>query len=165
VVELLGELREYLLQFGGHAGAGGFSIEEEKVEPFAEAFHAVCAERLREVEREPSVEADTEVQLAELSPAIVRELKRFEPLGIGNPGPQLLVRSLEVKAIKLLKDAHLKVSLSDGKSTISGMMWRTTEHPALQVGNRVDVVGKADLNTFFGRTELQMNLQAVEESL
>lgn len=162
VVQLLGSLSEYLLQFGGHDGAGGFSLEETKVKQFADAFNSKCDELLREVETEPSVEADTEADLGELTPAIVRELKRFEPLGVGNPSPQLLLRSLRVKAIKLLKDAHLKATLTDGKNLISGMMWRTKEHPALKVGNSVDVVGKADINTFFGNAELQMNLQAVE---
>ncbi len=117
---------------------------------------------MAEIEKEPVVQADTECGLAELTPAIIEELKRFEPLGIGNPGPQLMLRKLEVKAIKLLKDAHIKATLSDGKKTIAGMMWRTTEHPALQPGNSVTVVGKPDLNTYFGHTELQMNLQAVE---
>ena len=162
VVELLSSVSDHLIQFGGHDGAGGFSLEEDKVEKFAEAFNEACTERLKTVETEPSIEADTECELAELTPAIVKELRRFEPLGMGNPGPQLLLRRLEVKAIKSLKNAHIKASLSDGKNVISGMMWRTKEHPALQVGNTVDVVGKADLNTFFGHTELQMNLQAVE---
>lgn len=165
VIELLSSLSSYLIQFGGHEGAGGFSLQEGAEEEFAGAFDEKCGEMLQGVETEPSVEADTEAQLAEITPAIVRELKRFEPLGVGNSGPQLLVRGLEVRSVKVLKDAHLKVSLADGRNVISGMMWRTAEHPALHVGNRVDVVGKADLNTFFGRTELQMTLQAVEDAV
>ena len=164
VIELLSSLSSYLVQFGGHEGAGGFSLQVDAEEEFANAFDQKCAEMLEGIEKEPSVEADTEAQLAEITPAIVRELKRFEPLGVGNPGPQLLVRGLEVRAVKVLKESHLKVTLGDGNNAISGMMWRTPEHSALRVGNRVDVVGKADLNTFFGQTELQMNLQAVEES-
>ena len=164
VIELLSSLSSYLIQFGGHEGAGGFSLQEGVEEEFARAFDAQCREMLEGVETEPSVEADTEAQLAEITPAIVRELKRFEPLGVGNPGPQLLVRGLEVRSVKVLKESHLKVSLADGRNVISGMMWRTPEHPAIHVGNRVDIVGKADLNTFFGQTELQLNLQAVQDS-
>ena len=162
VVEILKEVNEYLMQYGGHAGAGGFSIEEDKVEDFAKAFSEVSAKHIASVERSPIVHADTESSLSELTPAIVRELKRFEPLGIGNPSPQILLRELTVKEVKLLKGAHLKAILSDGKRTIAGLMWKKTEHPALKVGNIVTVTGKVDLNTYFGNTEMQMNLQAVE---
>ncbi|MCI5066339.1 single-stranded-DNA-specific exonuclease RecJ [bacterium] len=164
VVELLSRVQDHLIQFGGHDGAGGFSLAEENVEMFARAFEAESKEMLKDIETHPTVEADTECNLSELTPAVVRELRRFEPLGIGNPSPQLLLRSLKVKSIKLLKDAHIKATLSDGKHEISGMMWRTVSHPALVVGHTVDIVGKADLNTYFGNTEMQINLQAVQLS-
>ncbi|MCB0321779.1 MAG: hypothetical protein KDD60_12705, partial [Bdellovibrionales bacterium] len=113
VVEVLSATSQHLEKFGGHAGAGGFSIREEMLEPFAEAFEQECAKAIREVSKEPVVNADTICDLNEITPAIVHEMKRFEPLGMGNPGPQIMLQGLEVRDVKTLKNAHLKATLSN----------------------------------------------------
>ncbi len=162
VVEALAECGEHLIKYGGHEGAGGLSVEEGKLEEFAEAFIRVCDERLRDKSGGPIAEADTEVTLEELDLRLVEEFQQFAPFGMGNPNPQLLVKGLKVVEVRVLKDTHLKTTLSDGKRMISGLMWRQTSHPALVQGSRVNVVCRPDASTFNGRTELQANLQAIE---
>ena len=83
---------------------------------------------------------------------------------MGNPQPVVLVKKLLVKELKTLKDAHLKVLLSDGKNYIEGLMWRQTSHPALAIGNTVDVAARPDSNSYRGATTLQLTLQAAEIS-
>lgn len=161
VVEALESVSSHLIKFGGHEGAGGFSVKASGVEKFAEAFNAECAKRLREIETMPAAEADTEVSLRELSMDLINELRSLGPFGMGNPTPQLLTRKLRVLAVKQLKSAHLKATLTDGVTTVSGLMWRQIEHPALVVGEDVDVVYRPEVSSFNGVTELQMNLQAV----
>lgn len=164
VVEALSKASTHLEKFGGHEGAGGFSVKKDKIEKFRDAFLAICEKDLQEIETNPFVEADTRATLGELTPALVKELKAFEPFGVGNPGPVLVVDDLEVKEVKTLKNAHLKVMLTDGKYMIPALMWRRTSHPALVVGKKVCVAGKPDLNNFRGMNELQLTLQAVEQS-
>ncbi|RMG45360.1 MAG: hypothetical protein D6719_00315, partial [Candidatus Dadabacteria bacterium] len=164
VIETLEALSEYLIKFGGHEGAGGFSIAADRVLEFAEAFNEECKKRLDDIETEPSAVADTESSLSEINRELVSELQAFAPFGIGNPSPLLLVRNLKVMDVKILKDAHLKVTFSDGSRYICGLMWYKTGHPALLTGARVDVVAKPDTNTFNGITELQLHLHAVERA-
>lgn len=162
VINALGAVREYLVKFGGHEGAGGFSVLDEHVEQFRDAFTAECARQLAALEVVPYVDADTEALLEECTVPLVRELADLAPFGMGNPSPVLLIRNLLVKEIKVLKDAHLKVLLSDGKRFITGLMWRHTSHPALIVGSRVSIACKPDINSFNGSNEVQAILQAVE---
>lgn len=162
VVESLKELSPLLEKFGGHEGAGGFSVSENHLAEFVEGFESLCEERLRTLETSPSVLADTEASLLEVTPAVIQELKKFEPLGVGNPGPVLLLDSLTVESVKVLKDAHLKLSLSDGNRAIDAIMWRRAEHPAVFQGARVRIAGKPELNTFLGYAKPQVNLQAIE---
>jgi single-stranded-DNA-specific exonuclease len=162
VVEALGAVGEHLLKFGGHEGAGGFSVEASKLEGFAEAFVEECGRRLEGIETSPFAEADTEVALGEISLDLVNELKRLAPFGMGNPNPQLLVKGLKVMDLRTLKGTHLKATLSDGSRFMAGMLWRQTTHPALEKGALVNVAIRADYNTFNGVTELQGNLQAIE---
>lgn len=162
VVGTLNALKEHLIKCGGHEGAGGFSIEFEKVEAFAEGFRTLCQDALSKIEKDPSVWADTEVSLTELKLATVRELQGFEPFGVGNASPQLMAKGLTVKEITVLKDTHLKVQFSDGGRSLVGFLWRQTEHPALKTGASVNVVFKPDINTYNGSSTIQANLQAIE---
>ena len=161
VIGALSEVGDLLEKFGGHEGAGGFSLNPDNAAQFKLAFETTTAKHLAKIEVEPYISADSEVSFSELSIPLVEELRCFAPLGVGNPGPVLLTRNLEVQSIKVLKHAHLKVQLSDGKQTISGLMWRITSHPDLVVGARVDVAFKPDVNNFGGYRELQLNIQGL----
>jgi single-stranded-DNA-specific exonuclease len=163
VVETLAALQQHLLKFGGHEGAGGFSVKHENLEEFCKAFDAECEKRLQKIETVPYVEADAEARLEDCSIDLVRELASLAPFGMGNPTPMILLTDLLVKEVRVLKDAHLKVLFSDGRRFITGLMWRQTSHPALQPGKRVRIACKPDINTFNGAQELQATLQAVEE--
>lgn len=162
VVEVLGAVGAHLLKYGGHEGAGGFSLAAEKVHLFAESFDRECRERMRTLDTEPRAEADTELSLAELDADLIEQLKSFAPFGMGNPAPMVLIDGLKVKETRVLKGAHLKVLLTDGVRYLNGLMWRQTSHPRLVPGNTVRVVCRPELSTYSGVTELQANLQAVE---
>ena len=164
VVEALADVGANLIKFGGHDGAGGFSVAENKLEDFKTAFEATCAERLKQIDTEPSVDADTEIELHEVSKGLVNELQRFAPFGIGNPGPTLLARNVHVIEVRDIKGAHLKVHLSDGTRHISGLMWRTTEHPALYPHAKVNIAFRPEISSFNGIEEVQATLQAVEHA-
>lgn len=162
VVEALGGVRQHLLKFGGHEGAGGFSVDRKKVEKFAEAWNEECKRRLQSLELEPAIDADTEVRLGDIDTRLVEECKKFAPFGMGNPSPQLLVRGVEVTEVRTLKGTHSKVIISDGKAFLSGVFWRVAHHPALHVGAKVDIVFKPEISTYSGFAELVGNIQAVE---
>jgi single-stranded-DNA-specific exonuclease len=162
VVEALASVKEHLIKFGGHEGAGGFSVHEDNVLAFKAAFVAECAKRLEKIEKEPFVDVDTEANLEECTPLLVKQLEGLAPFGMGNPAPVVLLKGLTVKESRVLKDAHLKVLLTDGKRFITGLMWRQTSHPALQVGNKVMIACKPDINNYGGNQELQATLLAVE---
>ncbi|MBX7136360.1 MAG: single-stranded-DNA-specific exonuclease RecJ [Oligoflexia bacterium] len=164
VVEALEACAEHLIKCGGHEGAGGFSVEEARIEAFKEAFEAECARRLDSIEVVPYAEADTEAQLEDIEMDLVHELEQFAPFGMGNPGPQILLAGLKVVEVKILKNAHLKATFSDGKRYLAGFLWRQTSHPALNVGATVNVVCKPDYSVFNGQTEIQANLQAIEKA-
>ncbi len=162
VIGALSEVGSTLLKFGGHDGAGGLSVAADRIEEFAEAFQAACQISLSKINTEPYVLADTEVGLADIKLPVVKELQSFEPFGVGNASPQLLVRNVEVKEITLLKDLHIKAQFSDGQRSLAGFLWRQNSHPALNIGAKVNLVFKPDINTYKGNSSIQANLQAVE---
>lgn len=162
VVSALGKVGSHLLKFGGHAGAGGFAVEKGNLEGFAEAFIAECAARLEEIDSVPYVDADAEALLSDISLPLVNELERLSPFGMGNPRPVLLVRDVSILDVKVLKNAHLKMILSDGRVRVPGLMWSRTSHPAVVPGRKVVIACRPDTSTYNGITELSAELVAVE---
>ena len=164
VIGALAKVSKHLVKYGGHEGAGGFSVEHKRIEEFTIAFNLECKRQLKDLETEPYAEADTEVGLHDLSLDLVKELDAFSPFGMGNPGPLLFAKDLRVLDIKILKDTHLKTTLTDGQRYISAFLWRHKNHPALKSGSMVNVAFKPDINTFNGTIEIQANLQAIEST-
>lgn len=162
VVAALSELSSYLIKFGGHDGAGGFSIDESKIEGFYKAFNELCQERLQKIETNPTVWVDTSVKLSDLTADLVTELHKFSPFGIGNPAPVVGVKGLEVKDVQVLKNQHLKILLSDGKQHVQGFLWKQASHPKVTKGATVNIAARPELNSFNGVTSLQLNIQALE---
>lgn len=162
VIDALAACSKHLIKYGGHTGAGGFSVNERDLLDFKAAFNQECEKRLKEIEVVPFIDADTEAELSEITIPLVSELKNLAPFGIGNPNPHVLVRKLRVVEVRDIKGVHLKTLLSDGTRFISGLMWRQPSHPALIPNHYVDVVFRPEVSSYQGTTELQANLQAIE---
>jgi single-stranded-DNA-specific exonuclease len=162
VVEALTAVGAHLTKFGGHEGAGGFSLDASRIEDFTTAWNSECEKRLKKLELDPIAEADAEAALGEIDGTLVRELKQFAPFGMGNPSPQILVKDLKIAEVKILKNLHTKVVLTDGKYFLPAFLWRQTGHPAIKVGHQVNVVLRPEQSTFNGTTEIVGNVQAIE---
>lgn len=165
VIGALQETKDLLLKFGGHDGAGGFSIEEKNLTNFESLWNQVCEKSLKKLEVKPYAEADTEAELSEIKKETIEELESLAPFGVGNPSPQVLLKKLRVVDAQSLKGAHLKLQVSDGRVTMPALMWKTPSHPHAFPGAFIDVVAKPDLNLFNGLATLQLTLQAIEKSV
>jgi len=163
VVAALAECSDLLIKYGGHEAAGGLSIAEENLEEFATRFAAVCVARLGDIPDKPSAEADTHALVSEISVPVIQQLKAFAPFGMGNPTPTVLLERLRVQSVKILKDAHMKIIFSQDELSITGFLWRRTEHPAVSIGSEVNVVCKLDVNVFQGVESVQASIEAVEK--
>lgn len=165
VIECLTSLSKYLEKFGGHEMAGGVSVKRENIKIFSEEFSKFCERKLQTIDYIPKVIADTKILLEDLTKDIVDEFNLFSPFGMANPNVQLLCENLLVKKTYVLRDAHLKVVLSDSSDKIiSGIIWKQVEHPMLKEGKKVDIVFKPQVNSFGGFDEIQANISAVRIS-
>ncbi len=96
LVEALHAVRDHLVQFGGHPGAAGLTIERSRIEAFREAINEVARERMDAAALSPSVELDGELPLAQLEDSLLRDLEALAPFGIGNPQPLFVSRDAQM---------------------------------------------------------------------
>jgi single-stranded-DNA-specific exonuclease len=121
LVRAMAACGEHLVAFGGHAMAAGLSIEAGAIPAFRACFAERAAGALsgRPAER---VRVDAEVTLGDMTPALVAELDRLAPFGLGNPSPVLAVRDVRPVTRRLVGDgAHLGIGVSDGTTFVDAI--------------------------------------------
>jgi single-stranded-DNA-specific exonuclease len=162
VMTILEACAPCLIKFGGHEGAGGFSLHKENLVSFTDIFCQTSQSLLNSTNAKPSIEADAETTLAELSFDLVYELNKLDPCGIGNKAPILLIKNTVIRNVICLKDAHLKFQLHDGKNMIDTIMWKCNEHPYVIHNNLVNVALRIKTNAWRGNMALQAQAIAIE---
>jgi len=92
---MLARLSGMLTSFGGHALAAGFSIDENKVTAFAEAF--CCeAETLEQQLDRPILKIDGILEVGAVNIHVVDEIEHLAPFGAGNPMPVFQVQDVRI---------------------------------------------------------------------
>ena len=119
VYEALEACAEHLVQFGGHKYAAGLSLKPENYAAFKQAFEKVVQATLPTEMETPEIEIDAEIELAQITPKLMRILKQFEPFGPQNLAPVFLTKNLRdtgyAKPIGA-DQTHLKLQVVQGNS-------------------------------------------------
>ena len=123
VYEAIHKCKDLLENYGGHFYAAGMTLKPENVEAFRQKFEEVVAASIPPSLLIPEIVIDTEVQLADLTPAFYNIMRQFEPLGPENLRPVFLARNLtDTGYSKVVKDEHLKLSVKQaGGGSLSGI--------------------------------------------
>lgn len=153
-----------VLSGGGHAMAGGLSLQPEQVEAF-DTWMVSHMEQFSE-ERAAALElvVDAILSPASATPALVDKVAEIGPFGIGAPEPVFGVPSVHVTSVRQVGANHLKFIAEDPTGRLDCIAWRSLDTPigdALRAGGRVNLVGKLKINEWNGRRSVQMDVQDV----
>lgn len=163
--EALSHCQTYLDKFGGHSMAVGVSVKKENFEKFKKEFEEY-AHNSAIHDIIPIIPIDKEVTLKDIQMEQVKELSKLEPFGEANKTPLFLYRNLKIQAIRALSEGkHLKLTLKDEHFFLDGIGFNlgdlTQEYC---IGDKVDVVGTLEINSFGGRQTIQMNIKDMMKS-
>lgn len=165
-----------LEQFGGHAFAAGMTMLPEKLDLFKEKFEEQVGLKLQPSELVPQQVVDYELQFEELFlkgentysiPKFKRILNQLEPHGPGNMKPVFVSKNVYVEDVRLLKEAHLKMTLSQPGSA------REIQAIGFNLGDKIDLVlSKVPLdilytvetNVWNNQETLQLNLKDIRST-
>lgn len=155
---LMDACAEYLIKYGGHAGAGGLSMKEEHLMDFQMAASDFLEEQPEQINNERYY--DLEVSQDDDFDEILQKLHQFAPFGQGNPPVTFLIKGFKLspvggsfyEAFGDMNDPHLKFH---GKSmnVIGYNMYRRfqeQQHPVV-----LDIYGKLRPGRKGGQFELE----------
>jgi len=160
VVELMQEVQDIFLDFGGHKFSGGFSIQEDKIHTLRDELvraYALVKVRGGGVEE---IFVDRELPIEEASRTL-SYLERLAPFGIGNVKPLFIVPAVEISAMKQFGKTknHIELTLSGSGSRLAAMAFFKTPEDfdrVPEVGMRADIVGHLERDFFGGRARLRL---------
>lgn len=156
---------KYLEKYGGHEMAVGLSLKKDKFEDFKKVFEKIAIEANTE-EIVPVIKIDKEINLKDISIESVKSLKLLEPFGESNKTPVFIYKNLRIDSIRALSEGkHLKLTLKDGNTIINAIGFNMGSYSEeYLIGDRIDVIGVLETNTFNGIESVQINMKDIRRS-
>jgi single-stranded-DNA-specific exonuclease len=144
---------------GGHAGAAGFELPNDRWDAFVERFEAIAAP-LVPLDPRAVLRIDLAVPALDVDYRLLRELAGLAPYGPGNPEPLVAVLGLRVTRVRLAADEHTSLTLKRDRDVLDGIAFGRSDIAALvQEGDRIDVVARVASRTFGGFESLQLEIR------
>ena len=146
---------DLLIDFGGHAGAAGFSIETEKIPAFQKSLNRAITQA-GPLKTYP-LQIDAFVRLSELNLDLVKDLERLAPFGPGNPAVVLACRNLNLVKVRPVgrDEEHLSLDVQDSDENSQKIIWWQAAGSQLPQG-KFDLAFTARATTYRGKEDLQV---------
>lgn len=164
VYEALLECRDLLDRFGGHMYAAGLTMKERNLPNFKRRFEKAVKERITQNQQVPTIEIDTELDFAEITPKFVRILKQFEPFGPENRMPQFLtkgVRSAGNERYMGKNKEHIRLSVfyPSVRKVFNAVGFNMGEKLKRMKTESFDMVYVIEENVWQGKSHLQLRIK------
>ncbi len=163
--EAISQCEELLEQFGGHMYAAGLTLKIENIEPFKEKFEHVVSSQIEEHMLTPTIEIDGEIELSNITTNFFQVLEQMGPFGPGNLQPMFVLRNVKARAVRLLKEQHLKfeVCTSSNSRAIPAIGFQMPNfYAALNEGKPFDLCFQIQENDYLGKKTLQLSVKDIK---
>ncbi len=165
IYEALAACGDHLTKFGGHVGAGGFSLLKENIGGFKEAMRKFAAEHYP-APPVLTIRADKVILPNELTLDAISSLSSLEPFGEGSRQPIFLIRkAVLTDIVPLSGGVHTKLRLNYGGTMLEGLLFGTKAEDILyRKGDTLDLLASFSINVFNGRTSVSMRISDMRSS-
>ena len=157
---------DHIEKFGGHSMEIGITIKKSELEQFSQSLENVAKEEHTE-EIVPIVQIDAKISLSDINKEMVESLNQLEPFGEGNKMPIFVIKNLKIDSIRALTEGkHLKLTLREGNNMVNAIgfnMGSLAEE--YKIGDKIDVAGMLEINSFNGVDSVQINLKDIMKSI
>lgn len=172
IIEFIRQVREDLLEVGGHPMAAGFSVEVKKLELVKERLFTLAREQIETLTLEPMIGVDCVLPFELVDLELVEQICQLEPFGQGNSTPLFMLEDLKVLNAQVLGNGnkHLKLLVGNEADwqelrTLSVLFWNKGDGLAkLRKGQTVTVAGYLEINEWKGKRSVQMIGKAFSDS-
>lgn len=158
---------KFLETFGGHRGACGLKVKSENYEKFKKSIENYCQKNISDEDLIPKIEIDAVVDADSINLNIVKELKKLEPFGMGNPRPNIIIKNLILdNKRKVGSDSqHMQFYFKSKYKSFKAIVFNVSDdHANLEINKKYDVVIFPEENYWNGKTSIDLKIIDLKES-
>ena len=127
----------------------------------------IIASKAHIEEMQPTITIDSVLNIEEIDKDMVQSLDLLEPFGEGNKTPIFAFKNLKIDSIRSLTEGkHLRLSLKSNNTYINAIGFNlgylANEY---KIGDKVDVVGNIEINSFNDTDTIQINLKDMMKAI
>lgn len=171
--DALEQCTDFLEQFGGHAFAAGMTMLPEQLEAFKQRFEEVVQQNILQEDLVPMQHVDYELAFKDifednenrfLIPKFKRILDQLEPHGPGNMKPVFVSKNVYAEDVRVLKDEHLKLSLTQPHTgiIINAIAFGLADKIDLVLSKEpLDILYTLETNVWNQQETLQLNVKDI----
>lgn len=155
---------KFFTAFGGHAAAGGFSLDAGKV-PELEGKLLAAYKQVPKLVKSEEKNFDATVSLDDIGEEVWRTLEQLAPFGEGNPKPIFHLPNLEIIQAKTFGNGGIHLELSFKKTSgeiLCAIGFFTSidkfKNVTLEVGQRIDLLATLEKSYFKTRPEIRLRI-------
>ena len=158
--------KDYLVKYGGHDLAVGFTLKTKKIEKFSEKIN----QYINSLETDIAIKKyyiDCEIDSDDITINNIQELRLLEPYGLGNEMPVVLVKNATIKNVVALSGGKytkvvaefsnkLKLEFLDFNKSWDNFLYK--------IDDKVDILLNLELNEYNNITSPMLLLKDIRKS-
>jgi single-stranded-DNA-specific exonuclease len=149
------------IEFGGHSGAGGFSVSFESLTTLEENLSGALIS-LESSVSETKKERGLPINVSDIGEKLWQTISAFSPFGMDNAKPVFEIKG-EIKSAKQFgkEKNHLEIVLGDGSKSVKAISFFSAPssfHASLTVGSPVTLFANLEKSYFMNRPELRLRI-------
>jgi single-stranded-DNA-specific exonuclease len=169
--DFLSRFSDLFLDFGGHACAGGFSMDISQLEIFKKRVMDEIDSMDCLPEEVAEINIDCTLPEAYMTPDIIKVVEFFEPYGEKNTPLVFLMEGAVIENIQIMNNKngsvqHVKMTLAFGEYKWPALYWNAADRIGkdFDVGTSVDIAFRLGRNYFRNQETLQITILDLKPS-
>ena len=150
-----------ILSGGGHAMAGGLSLEPDQLDGLKSWMQDHMAEFREERAAAKELSIDAVLAPSQINTETYDLIQTISPFGQGAPEPVFAIQNVEITHTRPIGENHLKLTVEDAGARIDALVWRCIGTPlgdALLQRGKVHLAGRLKDNVWNGRRTAQFEV-------
>lgn len=163
IIEAIRKLRDLYIEGGGHPMAAGFSISVANIPEFTKQINSIAKKSLTVEILQRKLNADLELDFSQLNFKLYENLRAFDPVGTGNPGPTFVTKKVEVVSVKKVGKtaSHLKLKLKQHDFEFNAIAFGLGLTHDIGQSDLIDIMYQIDEDSWNGGGIIQLRIKDI----
>lgn len=159
--------KRFLIRFGGHPGACGFTIKTKNIDAFLSALLSYASRKLDDKQPKEKICVDARIDLQDVDWNLYHTIEKFQPFGAGNAEPIFYAQRAIIHDLRFIgsDNAHVQINFKHKNGILRAVGFHFGEQAReFQKGDELDILFRVSENTWNGEKNLQIEIVDLKRS-